>query len=87
LVAGSVELAIVNQELGLTLPTHAAYQTIAGFMIHQLGRLPAQGERLVWGELELEAVNVLADRLDTILLRQVTRPLAERVAEPVLLGK
>lgn len=85
MVSGVLELGTVNELLGLSLPTSNAYRTLAGFMIHHLGRLPAEGELLVWGELELEAASLVDERLETILLRMVTRPLfAEQVDAVVL---
>ena len=77
LISGLWEVTAVNQKLGLSLPTNEAYQTIAGFMIHNLGKMPSQGDRLLWGELEIEAENVVEGCLETVLLRQVTRPLFE----------
>jgi CBS domain containing-hemolysin-like protein len=67
----------VNEKLGLNLPTNQAYQTIAGFVIHNLGKMPDRGDRLLWGELEIEAENVVEGSLETVLVRQVTRPLFE----------
>ena len=78
LISGVWEVTAVNQKLGLSLPTNEAYQTIAGFMIHNLGKMPSQGDRLLWGELEIEAENVIEGSLETVLLRQVTRPFFER---------
>lgn len=77
LLSGGWEVTAVNEKLGLKLPTNEAYQTIAGFMIHFLGKLPTQGERLLWDELEIEAANVVEGSLETVLIRQVTRPLFE----------
>jgi len=77
LIPGIWEVTAVNEKLGLNLPTNQAYQTIAGFMIHNLGKIPNQGELLLWGELEIEAANVVEGSLETVLLRQVTRPLFE----------
>lgn len=77
LLAGGWEVTAVNEKLRLKLPTNEAYQTIAGFMIHHLGKLPSQGDRLLWGELEIEAENVVEGSLETVLIRQVTRPLFE----------
>ena len=84
LIAGSLDLPTINEKLGISLPIQEAYATLAGFMIHQLGRVPSQGDRIQWSELELEAVRVTDDRVETILLRQVTRPLVNLSAEPVL---
>ncbi|MCY7320334.1 MAG: CNNM domain-containing protein [Phormidesmis sp. CAN_BIN36] len=83
-IAGSLDLLTINEKLGLRLPIQEAYTTLAGFMIHQMGRVPSQGDRIQWSELELEAVRVTDDRVETILLRQVTRPLVNVSAEPVL---
>ena len=84
LIAGSLDLPTINEKLGISLPIQEAYATLAGFMIHQLGRVPSQGDRIQWSELELEAVRVTDDRVETILLRQVTRPLVNLSTEPVL---
>ena len=81
LIAGSLDLPTINEKLGLSLPIQEAYTTLAGFMIYQLGRVPSQGDRIQWSELELEAVRVTDDRVETILLRQVTRPLVDLAAE------
>jgi len=84
LIVGSLDLPTINEKLGVSLPIQETYVTLAGFMIHQLGRVPSQGDRIQWSELELEAVRVTDDRVETILLRQVTRPLVNLSAEPVL---
>jgi CBS domain containing-hemolysin-like protein len=86
LLSGVWEVTAVNEKLGLKLPVNQAYQTIAGFMIHNLGRLPNQGERLLWGELELEAANVVEGTLETVLIRQVTRPLFENQQPELVLN-
>lgn len=77
LISGVWEVTAVNEKLGLNLPTNPAYQTIAGFVIHTLGKMPTQGDRLLWGELEIEAADVIEGSLETVLVRQVTRPLFE----------
>jgi CBS domain containing-hemolysin-like protein len=86
LIPGTADLLTINQELGVNLPINAAYRTMAGFMIHHLGRLPTQNERLVWGELELEATSIVEERLETVLLRQVTRPLLEHSVNKVMVS-
>ena len=74
-LAGTIALETLNTQLALSFPDSEAYSTLAGFMVHQLGRLPMQGDRLQWGEFELEANRVIEHRLETVILRQVTRPL------------
>jgi CBS domain containing-hemolysin-like protein len=43
-VDAAVPLEVLNERLGLQLPTDAEYQTIGGLVFHELGRLPAKGE-------------------------------------------
>ena len=83
LVSGVVELNTVNELFGLNIPTNTAYRTLAGFIIHHLGHAPKMGEILLWGELELEATSVVNESLETVLLRQVTRPLINHQPEVV----
>jgi CBS domain containing-hemolysin-like protein len=74
-IPATIAIEALNQELGLTLPTSNAYKTLAGFMIHHLGRVPTQNEHMLWGDLELEATQIIEGNLQTILLRRVTAPL------------
>jgi CBS domain containing-hemolysin-like protein len=85
-VPGVIDLTVVNQELGISLPTNLAYRTLAGFMLHQLGHSPTVGDRVLWGELELEAASVTHGTLETILLRNVLHPLTLPLGQPVSLG-
>ncbi|WP_316435705.1 CNNM domain-containing protein [Leptolyngbya sp. NK1-12] len=74
LVPGDMELTAANQALELNLPAHSPSQTVAEFMIDKLGHVPVPGERIVHGELELEATGIEENSLKTVLLRR--RPLA-----------
>ena len=41
----SLHVSEVNEELGLEIPEEADYETLAGFVLSELGRFPASGER------------------------------------------
>jgi CBS domain containing-hemolysin-like protein len=84
LVAGTIDIATLNKQLKLSLPASDAYRTAAGFMIHHLKGVPSTGDRLQWGELEFEATRVVENQIETLLLRQVTRPLLESEPEKTL---
>lgn len=75
LVSGTADISILNEQLNLSLPASDAYRTAAGFMIHHLKGVPSTGDRLQWGELEFEATRVVENQIETLLVRQVTRPL------------
>ena len=42
----SLHVSEVNEELGLEIPEEADYETLAGFVLSELGRFPASGEQL-----------------------------------------
>jgi CBS domain containing-hemolysin-like protein len=44
LVAGSVPVDEVNERLYLELPEDEEYESVGGFLLHELGRVPAAGE-------------------------------------------
>lgn len=53
LVAGRMNVAELNEELGLKIP-EGEYETVAGFVTHLFGRVPAVGEKVNFGGLEVE---------------------------------
>jgi putative hemolysin len=44
------------------------YYTIAGFVLWNLGRLPAEGESLTWHDLRVEVVDMDGPRIDKVLV-------------------
>jgi CBS domain containing-hemolysin-like protein len=44
-VLGTMHVSEVNEELGLELPEEEDYETLAGFVLAELGRFPKKGER------------------------------------------
>jgi putative hemolysin len=45
-VHGLVRIDEVNRELGIALPQDARYDTMAGFVLYRLRRIPEEGEHL-----------------------------------------
>ena len=45
LISGKVEIDFINEKFGLNIPT-GDYETIAGYITTQLGRIPLQGENV-----------------------------------------
>ena len=41
----------VNEKLGIDIPESDLYETVAGFILYQLGHIPEVGEELVWNGL------------------------------------
>jgi putative hemolysin len=58
------------------------YQTVAGFVMLQLGRIPAPSDHVAWGEWRLEVVDMDGRRIDTLLVTPVPSSAADGKAEP-----
>jgi putative hemolysin len=52
------------------------YQTVAGFLMMQLGRIPTETDRFAWGDITVEVVDMDGPRVDKVL---VTPPQAEEL--------
>lgn len=50
------------------------FQTLAGFIVHRLDRLPAEGEKFDAGGFEFEVVDMDRQRIDKVLLRRLPTP-------------
>ncbi|HRG28038.1 MAG TPA: transporter associated domain-containing protein, partial [Chitinophagales bacterium] len=43
------------------------FNTLAGFILHQLERIPTEGERLDWKQYEFEIIDMDSSRIDKVL--------------------
>ncbi len=71
LVQAQMKLEEVNDWLGLDFPLEESYQTLGGFLIHQVQRIPAQGETIAYQDLKLTVTSAVGPRLHQI---QIERP-------------
>ncbi|MEQ1893152.1 MAG: hemolysin family protein [Planctomycetota bacterium] len=60
-VAGTTKVSELNEELGLELAEEAGYETVAGYVLYELGRFPKKGEKLLREAFEL-VVSEATDR-------------------------
>jgi putative hemolysin len=59
--------AVLDVEM---LPDEDDYQTLGGFVIHRIGRLPRAGESFQWNGLRFEVVDMDGNRVDKVLIEQ-----------------
>ena len=69
-VDGLMRIDEVNRELGLELPEDDDYDTIAGFVLHQLRRVPEQGDKLTYRGLELTVQEMKGPKIETLLVKK-----------------
>jgi putative hemolysin len=50
------------------------YQTLAGFILSQLGSIPAAGQRFNWGNFSFEIMDMDGRRIDKVLISRLPSP-------------
>ncbi|WP_008308974.1 hemolysin family protein [Leptolyngbya sp. PCC 6406] len=62
-VQAQIHIEEVNEFLNVDLPLEEDYQTLAGFLIHQLQKIPTEGDTTVYGGLEWTVVAMDGPRI------------------------
>ena len=69
LVEGLLDVEDLKALLGFAeLPDETDYQTLGGFMVSRLGRLPRVGDYDTWGGFRFEVVDMDGNRVDKVLI-------------------
>lgn len=69
IVDGSVDLEELGEALGEEFGEHDGFHTVAGLVLHNLSRLPEEGEVLQLGRFEVEVIDMDDRRIDKLLIR------------------
>ena len=73
-VDGHLRVDDANEQLGLNLPERDDYQTIAGFILYQLRRVPKEGEVVQHDGLQLKVEKMKGPRIEKVLIRKLPEP-------------
>ncbi|MFQ4137050.1 hemolysin family protein [Nodosilinea sp. PGN35] len=73
-IKAHTDLEEVNDLLNLTLPYAEDYQTLGGFLIFQMQKIPHAGDRLVFADREWIVLSTDGPRLGDILVRSLDLP-------------
>ena len=72
LVDGATPIVDMMAELDLQkMPESTSYETMAGFMMYMLRKIPKRTDKVDWGGYRFEVVNVEANRIDQILVTKL----------------
>jgi putative hemolysin len=66
-IDGALRIEDANEELGLGIP-EGEYETIAGFVLSHLGRIPKQGENLKYKNLKISVHEMRGMKIDRLLI-------------------
>lgn len=71
LIDAHLPIEELQRRLGRRDMAAREYQTVAGFVLARLGRIPKAGDTLTWRDLKVEIVDMDGVRIDKILLSKV----------------
>jgi CBS domain containing-hemolysin-like protein len=71
IVQAQVDIEEVNEQLKCHIPLSEDYQTLGGFIINQLQKIPDPGDVLVFDNLEFTVISIEDTRLHRIQVRQI----------------
>ena len=72
LVDGATPIVDMMAELDLdSMPESSSYETMAGFMMYMLRKIPKRADKFDWNGYRFEVVNVEANRIDQILVTKL----------------
>jgi CBS domain containing-hemolysin-like protein len=74
---GKVHIDEINERLELALPEDGDFDTIAGFVFHELGHVPKVEETLVWHNVRITVLEATRRRIERVRLEMLDRPVRE----------
>ena len=80
LVDGQTDLDELADKLGENFGEHEGYHTVAGLILHQISRVPDEGEVLQVGRFEVEVVDMDDRRIDKLIFKELVKAQDERAA-------
>jgi CBS domain containing-hemolysin-like protein len=67
---GRAHLAELNEVCGFDFPEPEEYNTIGGFLMHQLGEIPRTGQRLEWNGLQITVLDATRRRVERVRIER-----------------
>jgi CBS domain containing-hemolysin-like protein len=69
IIQAQTDVTEVNEHLGIELPLLEEYQTLGGFILNHLQKIPAAGELFQYDNLEFKILSTEGPRIDRVLVR------------------
>jgi CBS domain containing-hemolysin-like protein len=68
IVLARAHVETVNEEMGIALPHDQDFDTMGGFVLRQLGRVPAAGESFLWNDVHVAILEANPRRVEKVKL-------------------
>jgi CBS domain containing-hemolysin-like protein len=72
IVQAQTDVEFINEQIGLGLPMMEDYQTLGGFLMFYLQKIPEEGEQFYYGDLEVKVLSMDGPRLDQVLIQRTS---------------
>jgi putative hemolysin len=66
-IDGSMRIEEANAEIGLNLP-EGDYETVAGFVLHLMGRIPKRGQQIKYLNLKIVVTKMKGHKVEEVLI-------------------
>lgn len=83
-VQAQTDIGFINEQIGLELPVSEDYQTLGGFLMFHLQKIPSPGEQFHYQGLDFEVLSMDGPRLDQVCIRRVEPIPIEEKAESLI---
>ena len=71
-VVGGAHVETINEQLGCGIPEDDEFDTIGGFLMHRLGRIPKRGEYVVWNDVRITVLEASRRRAELVRISSRT---------------
>jgi len=72
LISGRVEIDAVLDQIGIQIP-EGKYETIGGYIINRLGRIPQEGEEFILDHFKITIIKATPNKIDLVKLVELKR--------------
>ena len=69
-VDGEMRVDELNETLGLSLPEHEDYETVAGLILHRLQRIPSAGDETHVGDVQLTVAGMRGPKIEAVFIHR-----------------
>ncbi len=78
---GSTTIRELETRYNIALPTDAGFETLAGFLLYQIGRIPQVGDSVVYGNRRITVTQMDRNRIANVLIEKMDTPGIDPVNE------
>jgi putative hemolysin len=79
-VDGATTIRDLDTQYGVEVPTEAGFETLAGFLLFQLGKIPSEGEAVEYGGRKFTILKMEHNRIARVAISRIVA--REKVASP-----